>query len=248
MEKLKIQIVEDEPMYASYIEMIVEQMGYQPSPISDSADEAIRIAKEFNPDLLLMDINIDGDMDGIETAVDINKMSPTPVIFITSLSDNETFQKAKSSIPFAYITKPFDAPVLQRSIELAIQNMVHDDVAKTSIKFEDSGLLIKDSFFVKVRNRLVKVKFEEILALEVEEKYTSIILGDQKKYLVRVALSELLTKLPAQFIRTHRKYAVNVEAVTQINLGDQVIDVGDFTVSLGNNYKEQFLQTFKMLK
>ena len=124
MEKLKIQIVEDEPMYASYIEMIIDQMGYQSSKVSDNAEEAIQIAKHFNPDLLLMDINIEGKMDGIETAVAINEFSPTPVIFITSLSDTETFEKAKSTIPFAYITKPFDAPILQRSIELAL-SLIH---------------------------------------------------------------------------------------------------------------------------
>lgn len=248
MEKIRIQIVEDEPVNASYLEMIIEEMGYIPSPVATSAKEAISIAKVFNPDLLLMDINIEGEMDGIDTAIEINKSAPTPVIFITSRSDEATFQKAKTSIPFAYITKPFDAPVLQRSIELAIQNMVQGERLNTSLEFEDSGLLIKDSFFVKVRNRLIKVKFDDIQALEVEEKYTSIILSDQRKYLVRVALSELLSKLPKQFIRTHRKYAVNIEAVKQINLGDQAIELGDITVSLGNNYKDEFLKAIKTLK
>lgn len=116
----RIMLVEDEMIVAMDIRQRLERMGYEVVAHAISGDEAIRLAKETKPNLVLMDIKIQGKMDGIETAVMIRKNRDIPVIYVTAYSDEGTLKRARLTEPFGYLIKPFEDRELRSIIEIAI--------------------------------------------------------------------------------------------------------------------------------
>jgi len=120
MRRAKILIVEDEVIVADSIKNNLIKHGYRVVSLAASGEMALQIAEKENPDLVLMDIVLKGELDGINAADQIRKQLGIPVIFLTAYSDNEIFQSAKITEPFGYITKPFDDKQLVLSIEIAL--------------------------------------------------------------------------------------------------------------------------------
>jgi PAS domain S-box-containing protein len=118
----KILIVEDESIIVKSLENRLLKAGYDVIGNAASGKEAIEMARQLNPDLILMDIKLDGEMTGIEAASEINKFLNIPIIYLTSYSDENTFQKARITNPFAYLHKPFDGEQLQRILDLTLIN------------------------------------------------------------------------------------------------------------------------------
>lgn len=115
-----ILLVEDESIIAMHIISTLQQLGYHTAPPVDTGQAAIAAARKLQPDIILMDILLKGEIDGIETAVIINKESNIPVIYLTANTDDKTFQRAKISTPFGYLLKPFTERELHTTIEIAL--------------------------------------------------------------------------------------------------------------------------------
>ena len=120
MSKAKILIVEDEAIVAMDIETRVSLLGYQIVGIAGKGDEAIALSKKFRPDLILMDIRLQGDMDGISAAVVIRSDYRVPVVFLTAFAEDNTLERAKQVEPYGYLLKPFEDRELNVMIEMAI--------------------------------------------------------------------------------------------------------------------------------
>ncbi len=120
MESHKIMIVEDEGIVALQIRTTLEQRGYQVVDICSSGEEALVHIEEAGPDLVLMDMKLQGAMDGIEAADLIAKRHDLPVIFLTAHSDDRTIERARESTPYGYILKPFNARELAITVEIAL--------------------------------------------------------------------------------------------------------------------------------
>ena len=120
MEKAQILVVEDERIVAKNIQNKLKKFGYDIPAVAYSGEEAIKKIAETHPDLVLMDINLEGDMDGIQAAEQIRTRFDIPVIYLTAYADEETMQRAKVTEPYSYILKPFQAEELQTNIELAL--------------------------------------------------------------------------------------------------------------------------------
>ena len=120
MSKAKILIVEDERIIAKYIQNTLRALGYDISAIVSSGEEAIKMAGEVRPDLVLMDIVLKGDMDGIEAAEQIRNLFDIPVVYLTAYANEKLFQRAKITEPFGYILKPFEERELQIAVEIAL--------------------------------------------------------------------------------------------------------------------------------
>lgn len=116
----RILVVEDEQVVALDIQTTLSQLGYSVIGSVISGEEAIACAREEQPDLVLMDIRLDGAMDGIDAANEILKSYDCPVIFLTAYSDDQTLARAKQATPFGYLVKPFKAPELRCTIEVAL--------------------------------------------------------------------------------------------------------------------------------
>ena len=121
MTSVKILIVEDELLIANNLARKLTKLGYEIVEIVSSGQDAIQMVGEKQPNLVLMDIVIKGEMDGIEAAAQISKKYGIPVIYLTAYADNETLNRAKDTTPFGYILKPFKDRELQVTIEIALQ-------------------------------------------------------------------------------------------------------------------------------
>lgn len=242
---MKIMIVEDEVNYSDTLEMIVDELGYETVGVADHGAIAQDLFKKKKPDLVLMDINIKGDLTGIDLARTFQVKRSVPIIFITSYEDESTFIQAKHTGPFAYLTKPFDPTQLQRNIELALQ-YAHADGQRV---FENQSevVLASTCFFVKERNKLVKVPVRDILWIEVQDKYCTLH-TKSKKFALRKSLKELASELdPQTFVQTHRSFVVNALEIDDIDLNLYSLKIHGADIPLGRSYKEELLQRLQML-
>ena len=120
MKKKQILVVEDERLVAEDIKMSLQRFGYAVPGIVFSGEEAVKKAEEMNPDLVLMDIVLEGEMDGIEAASAIRSRFDIPVVYLTAYADKKTLERAKITEPFGYIIKPFEDRELHSVIEIAL--------------------------------------------------------------------------------------------------------------------------------
>ena len=120
MPKGKILIVEDEAIVAEDLSRKLERLDYEVSGMAGSGEEAVALARARRPDLVLMDIRLEGRMDGVEAAQIIHQESDIPVIYLTAHSDPTTLQRAKLTEPFGYILKPFEELELETHIQMAL--------------------------------------------------------------------------------------------------------------------------------
>ena len=118
--EIKIMIVEDEIITAKSEKLSLEGLGYTVSATVTSGEEAVKKAEEDKPDLVLMDIELKGEMDGIEAAGIIRTRFDIPSIFVTAYADDKLLERAKITEPFGYIIKPFEKRELHCNIEIAV--------------------------------------------------------------------------------------------------------------------------------
>jgi two-component system, cell cycle response regulator len=119
-DPVSILLVEDEGMVARDLEDTLTRLGYRVSGVASEGAEAIEMARELHPQLVVMDVSLRGEVDGIEAACAIQEDAPVPVIFLTGHSDTETLQRAVSTGPLGYLIKPFQEADLRCAIEVAI--------------------------------------------------------------------------------------------------------------------------------
>lgn len=122
MTAVKILIVEDEPLIAKNIGMYLNNNDYEVSGIAYDADEAFFQLKRNPPDFAILDINLEGEKDGIELADHINRHHNIPFIYLTSYSDKDTLERAKKTNPYGFLVKPFNDKTLFTTIEIALSN------------------------------------------------------------------------------------------------------------------------------
>lgn len=121
MNKSKILIIEDETITALELKKNLIQWGYPEPATANSGDEALKIFKNVDPDLLLVDIKLPGKMSGIETVQKIKKVKKIPIIYITSFQDNDTVKNALKTGPSSYLIKPLDLNEVRINMELALE-------------------------------------------------------------------------------------------------------------------------------
>lgn len=132
MKKIQILIVEDERIVASDVRTSLERLGYKVCGTAVFGEDAIKKAEEARPDLVLMDIVLEGEMDGIEAASIIRTRYDIPVVYLTAYADEKTLKRAKKSEPFGYILKPFEDRDVHSTIEMALHKYKMGKMLKES--------------------------------------------------------------------------------------------------------------------
>ncbi len=120
MVQKKVMIVEDEGVVALSLKSTLSKMGYTITGIAITGKEAITLALETQPDVILMDIHLKGDIDGIQTTEELNRVTDIPVIYLTAYADEETLSRALKTESHSYLVKPFNPRELYSNIEFAI--------------------------------------------------------------------------------------------------------------------------------
>lgn len=166
MPERDILIVEDERLVAEDIKGTLEGLGYNVTGIIDRGDKAIEKVREKEPDLVLMDIVLKGDRDGVETADKIKSEFDIPVIYLTAYADDEKLKRARVTEPYGYIIKPFRERELHSNIEMAFYKHEMERKLKESEKkyraiFENSGspmaILEKDKTISMINEKMEKL-------------------------------------------------------------------------------------------
>jgi CheY-like chemotaxis protein len=124
-------VVEDETLIAEELKERLERFGFSVIAVVDTADEGIEIATSQRPDLVLMDIRLKGQKDGVQAATEIRQRVDVPVIYLTAYSDRPTLDRAKHTDPYGYILKPFHERELQVTIELAMHRFALERKGKS---------------------------------------------------------------------------------------------------------------------
>lgn len=156
----KILIVEDELLVAEDIAFRLKSLGYQITDLVISGEDALRAIRNEQPDLILMDIMLKGDLDGIETHEIINKEYKIPLVYLTSYSDEKTFSRAKLTQPFGYIIKPFEERELHTVIEVALY--------KHSMEMRLERQLKNEELISRISTQLLATKTEDLDAAIVD--------------------------------------------------------------------------------
>jgi DNA-binding LytR/AlgR family response regulator len=243
---VKILVVEDEMIIGAKISMQLTSLGYEVTGILPRGDEALLHIDQNRPDMVLLDINLKGQIDGIETAKQIHLKYNTPIIYITANSDEATFNRAKSTKPFAFIAKPFKQLDLQRAIELAISRMAENDTG--TIQAADNGeqpFILSDRIFVRHKEKMVKIMLADILYIEANRNYSRIFTA-HKEYLLCITLKTIEEKIPVKlFQRVHRSYIINLMQVDEV--AEHHVMMGQKPIPLGAGMREQLMQRMQTL-
>ena len=242
---VKILIVEDEMIIGANISLQLTQLGYEVTGIVSRGEEAIRHVRQYNPDIVLMDIQLKGPLDGIQTVELIKKENDIPVIYLTANADNEHFDRAKSTNPIAFISKPFKKLDLQHAIELLTDKLLRKN--PTEEKEEDctSPFVQSDSIYVRRNERMIKIMIKDIYYFEADRNYCKIY-AKNKECLLVMTLKEIDEKLPKEhFLRIHRSYIINLSHVDEV-AGSHVV-IGRKAIPLSKTLRQDLmnrLQTF----
>ena len=246
MDMITILIVEDDPIIGADLQDRLLEMGYQAiGPIASGEEALAHLQANKQPDLVLMDIQLEGRMDGIETARKLMEKQPSPpLIFLTSNSDEATFASAKSVKPAAFLSKPFRGRDLKHAIELAIVQSADKKKAATEENTGDNAFVLKDRLFIKVKDRMVRLFFMDILWVQADDYYCKVV-TKEKEYLVTQTLkkfSEELAGVPG-LMRVHRSYIVNLARVEEI--GELYLHIGKAQIPYSKTFKEELLMRLR---
>jgi len=233
MTSLKILLVEDDIDLAYNLKELLENLNFTVVGIFDKSDLVLDYLKINKVDLLLADIMIKGDKDGIELARQVRLLYQMPIVFITAYSENEVLKRALEIEPDGYLLKPFNKENLKTTIALAFSSY-NNRAGKPSSK-------ILDNKTIQIRDKGFKllISVDDIVVAKADGLYTKIF-TKTKSYVVRDILKDIESKLPEeQFLRVHKSYVVNKKYIKSFN-GKFVI-VDDQFIPIRRGY-------FKVLK
>jgi DNA-binding LytR/AlgR family response regulator len=244
---IKILVVEDEMIIAAKISMHLTNLGYEVTGILPRGEEALLSVEENRPDMVIMDIRLKGDINGIDTAIRMQKNGNIPVIFLTANADEGTFNKAKAAKPYAFISKPYKQVDLQRAIEITISRLAANENGLSPVHQGDSDqpFMLSDRIFVRQREKMIKVLVTDILYIEADRNYCRIFTKTQA-YLLCVTLKLIEEKLDNRiFQRVHRSYIINLSHIDAFAEDHMIINQKAIPVSEG--LKEKLLQRIHTL-
>jgi DNA-binding LytR/AlgR family response regulator len=244
MDKPKVSalVVEDDPVIAADLVWLLKDFGYAPFPPVESAEEARLLLDNVKPDIVLMDVSIEGGVDGIDLAQEIQGRCDVPIVFLTAHHDRKTMDRIKAIRASAYLVKPLQGHNLQAALELALYNHSHRQL--TNPEPEEKWSDRDQALFIKVKNQLRRFELNEISCLEAADNY-AFLHTPSEKHLISHTLKQLEEKLPADFVRVHRSFIVNMRAVDGIE--EDVILVGKRHIPLGKTYRDDFMQRIRTL-
>ncbi len=243
-----ILIVEDDPIIAADLAGHIHDFGWIPMGPARRAEDALELIRRMPPDLVLIDVRLEGKTDGIELAHSINSETDLPLVFLTAHHDRQTLERIKATHPSAYLVKPIQAHNLQTGIELALYNHAHREARSEVVAgMQGSGEYVsEDAFFFRIGNRLQRLKLQDIKAFEAYGNF-SFLWWTEGKELLGNPLKSIEQRLSGLgFLRVHRSYVINLRAVEGIQ-DDECIMHGGMRIPVGGSYREELMRSIPKL-
>ncbi len=244
---IKILVVEDEMIIAAKISMHLTSLGYEVTGILPRGEEALLNVEENRPDIVLMDIRLKGEMNGIDTAILMQRNADIPVIFLTANADEATFNKAKAAKPYAFISKPYKQLDLQRAIELTISRLAADEnkLPPADNVANDRPFILSDRIFVRQREKMIKIIVADILYIEADRNYCRIF-TKTNEYLLCITLKAIEEHLNNNiFLRVHRSYIINLSHLDAV--ADDHVIINQKAMPVSEGLRENLLQRIQTL-
>ncbi len=248
MRRANILIIEDDNHEAVLLSCLLNKIGYNVIGICENGREALSTFYSKEPDIILIDIHLNGEMDGIQVAEKINfdMLNRKPFIFLTIDNDIETYRRAKKTNPSSYIIKPYDNYTLQYSIDLALYCFNHDG-SDPEQKEATHHIENNEFIYIKKTKKIVKVPITDILYAHVESNYSTLVTA-RGKFTLQTSLNELQNQLPSNlFLRIHRNYIANLRAVSEFNFEEYTVKLSEQTLPIGKKYKPKITRSIPLL-
>lgn len=247
-KQIEVLIVEDDLSFAIELEMLIEDIGCKVLKRVDNSAAALEVIFGNEPDLILMDIDIKGMLSGVEIAQKIKHLN-IPVLFITSHHEMAMYKQATESNSIGYLVKPLQSFTLRSTINLAIEQLASSKAKESnSSDSEDiKSFLANNYFFFKKKDIYQKVNINDLLYLQSDNVYINIFTVEEK-FVVRQKLSEMLNKLPKQFIAIHRSTIVNIRQVDRYNHQTHKLFVNGTPLEVSRSKREEILALLPKMK
>lgn len=238
MEKIKVLIVEDMLLIADDIAFRLAKNELEVIGTCTSGEEAIDMAHKKKPDLILMDIGLSGEIDGITAAQRIHQQQFIPIIYLSDYTDTRTIDRAKKTMPANYLAKPFNEPDLIRAIDIAFSNARHMPAEQNRFK---------DQVFLRTNNQaFVKLAVQDILYLEADRAYCNV-MTTTKEYKLSTSMNHVFEQFDhVDFIKVHRSYIVNIKQIS--SLDGNIIHFGEKEVTMSKEFRDDLIHRLKIIK
>lgn len=248
MDNINVLIIEDTVAESDALVKVLSENNYNIVGIAQTYQDALTMFYQNTIDIVVIDVFLDGKPDGITFAETINIVpnGVKPFVFLTSSKDRQIFERAKLTRPFSFLMKPFNELEILYALEMAVEKFYEQTNVFHS---EDQNTVISnDTLFIKKNKSLKKVKIEDIVYIEVEDRYCNII-TDVEKFVILISLTKIIHLLdPSKFCQTHRNYIVNISKIEEIIVNDNLVILkGNHKVTLSDKYKD-FVKNFRILK
>lgn len=223
-----VVLVEDEAELAMNIKELLGSLGFYVTAVFDNALGALEFIKMNQVDLLVLDIMIHGEMDGITLAQEIKAKIDIPVVFITAYSENELIKRVIDVAPDGYLLKPFTKESLKTTLLLALSNYQKRTNQEIEIKKDEITIQIRDKGFISL------IPASEILYAQADGLYTKII-SVKKTFMIRDILKDVEARLPPSiFLRVHKSYLVNKNAIDSFN--GRIVQINELQIPIRRGY------------
>ncbi|WP_075344415.1 LytR/AlgR family response regulator transcription factor [Tenacibaculum agarivorans] len=239
MEKINVLVVEDNPLEREALVEVLENNNYNITGIADNFKAALAIyLNQKDIDIVIIDIFLGEHPEGILFAETINQLEypKKPFLFLTSSIDKELFERAKATMPFNYMVKPFNELELLFSLGKAMETFYNQN---ETIADNDKGAIVTpDCLYIQKGNSLKKVLLDQIIFIQVEGRYCNII-TEKGKFVILISLTKVIELLDSKiFGRVSRNFIVNLQKIEEIFPNDNLIMMlGGYKVTFSDKYK-----------
>ncbi len=241
-----ICIVEDDQNHAYALQEKVKAIGHTVFKICATFEEALQVININKPDVILLDINLKNDNDGIQLAHVIKSFSTIPIIYTTALTASDIIEKAVQIHPSGYLVKPIQKETLKATIELALQqqNQSISNIKPARSTPENTTFLT-----VRVGYKLRKINLKEVKLLKITSKnYVTLVDKDDKEFQLRNSLKALIKSLNSHFIQVHRLYGINLNYILHIDEKEQMLCLKERThIPIGRTFKENLYKRLNIM-
>jgi two-component system LytT family response regulator len=248
MDNINVLIIEDTASESDALVKVLTENNYNIVGTAQTYQEALTMFYQNTIDIVVIDVFLDGKPDGITFAETINIVpnGVKPFVFLTSSKDRQIFERAKLTKPFSFLMKPFNELEILYAMEMAVEKFYEQTNVFHS---EDQNTVVSnDSLFIKKNKSLKKVRIEDIVYIEVEDRYCNII-TDVEKFVILISLTKIIQLLDtSKFCQTHRNYIVNLSKIEEIIVNDNLVILkGNHKITLSDKYKD-FVKNFRILR
>jgi len=237
---LKILIVEDDVSLGIDLELMLKELGYTVIGVADSSSKATRMIELKNPDLILMDINLKGNLSGIELAENLCDLK-IPILFITGYNLEKNFKLASKVNHIGFMVKPIHKYSLQSTIEQAFKNI-------SAVANDGNSPLKKDTILFNKKGVLFRIAIHDINYVKANDDYT-ITITTQGEFVNAVRLFKMEKDLkPFGFVKCHRSYLINPSKVVSFDTNRNEIHIDDTVIPVSRNNKAEVIESLDIVK